>query len=494
MTRPKLALVVNGEMTRVLRIVASVGLVLLLLSAMVRLRHVNTTAAALILILVVVCVASAWGWLECLFAAVAGSLGLDYFFLPPTGSFGMEEPQHWVAFVTFLVIALAAGQLSARASRQKAEAVRRREEIEGLYRLANVIAEIGTADDLANHLGASLVEIFRLEAVAIHIRASGRIEQSGISGAQIADEQLRQVAASGNSFSDSQSGVTIEPIRDARELWGSIGMADHGISLRLARVIAQRVGAAITRLRLADQSKEAEIARKADELRSAVFNALAHEAKGPLGTMNIAATTLLSDRPGDAAQQREMVVIIKEEVDRLHHWIDDTVRMSRADASELRLNKASHEVKNLVAAALDALGPRTGGRRIRVEVDESQPIAHCDAEMIHRVLYLLLDNAIKYSPSGSSIAITSTPDDDTDMVVLTVADAGPGVPTGEQARIFEKHYRGSLHSSSVPGMGLGLSSAKCLVESHGGEIWVTNRPEGGAAFHFSLPSSKGVHA
>ena len=494
MQLPKGTLVVNGEMTRVVRIFASVGLIALLLGVMTHLRHVNATSAALILILAVVSVAMVWGSLECLLAAVAGALGLDYFFLPPTGSFGMQETQHWVAFVTFLVIALATGQLSARASRQKAEALRRREEIEGLYRLSDSIAEIDTVEALVNRLGASLVEIFSLEAVAIHILATGRIERSGTPGAPIADEQLRQVAASGNSFSDSQSGATIEPIRDAAEIWGSIGMAGHGLSFRFVGVIAQRVGTAIRRLRLADQSKQAEIARKADDLKSAVFDALAHEAKGPLGTMNIAATTLLSDRPGDVAQQREMVTIIKEEVDRLRRWIDDTIQMSRADSSQLTLHKAPHDVRSLVSSALDALGPRTGGRQIRVDLAESEPIAHCDEELIHRVLYLLLDNAIKYSPPGSPIAIISTPDDDTGMIVLTVADAGPGVPRDEQARIFDKHYRGSLHSSTVPGMGLGLSSARCLVESHGGEIWVTNRPEGGAAFHFSLPSSDGVPA
>jgi two-component system sensor histidine kinase KdpD len=469
-------------------------LIALLLGAMTHLRHVNATAAALILVLAVVCMALAWGWLECLLAAVAGALGLDYFFLPPTGSFGMHEPQHWVTFVAFLVIALATGQLSARMSSQKAEAVRHREEIEGLYRLSNVIAEIGTVEALVKRLGDSLVEIFRVEAVAIYVRATGRIERSGISGEQIADEQLRQVASSGSPFSDPEPGITVEPIRDAGEIWGSIGVLGQGLSVRLLGIIVQRVGAAISRLRLADQSREAEIARKADELRSAVFDALAHEAKGPLGTINIAATTLLSDRPGDVAQQREMVTIIKEEVERLRRWIDDTVRMSSTDPSQLMPNKAPHDVRNLVASALNALGPRTSGRRIRVELAESQTIAHCDAELIHRVLYLLLDNAIKYSPPGSPIAITATPDDDTGMMVLTVADAGPGVPADEQARIFEKHYRGSLHNSRVPGMGLGLSSARCLVASHGGEIWVTNRPEGGAAFHFSLPSSDGVPA
>jgi signal transduction histidine kinase len=101
---------------------------------------------------------------------------------------------------------------------------------------------------------------------------------------------------------------------------------------------------------------------------------------------------------------------------------------------------------------------------------------------------------MKYSPSGSTVAMSSTLIKDPGMIVLSVADAGPGIPEDEQTRIFERHYRGSHNRSRVPGTGLGLASAKYLVESHGGRIWVTNRPEGGAAFHFSLPAGKEVVA
>jgi signal transduction histidine kinase len=80
------------------------------------------------------------------------------------------------------------------------------------------------------------------------------------------------------------------------------------------------------------------------------------------------------------------------------------------------------------------------------------------------------------------------------MVVISVADAGPGVPEDELAHIFEKHYRGSCQRSRVPGTGLGLAIAKYLVESQSGRIWAVSRPEGGAAFHFSLPPANGATA
>ncbi|MGP8246876.1 MAG: ATP-binding protein [Bryobacteraceae bacterium] len=465
----------------------------LVLAAGLHLRHVNVTTMALVLVLAVLGIALVWGWVEALVAALAAGLGLNYFFLPPRG-FGIEDLQHWVALLAFLATAVATGQLSARERQHRAEAVKRRTNLEKIHKVFELLRECDSADAIVRRLAGSLLEIAGVETVAVYHGAIDRTWRSGAGGERIADGQLRAVAASGNCFENSDTSVAIVPLRESGELAGSIGAAGAGVTLAWLEAVAETVENAMARAQVAEKAKEAEIARRADELRSAMFDALAHEATGPLATIEIAASTLLSDRPGDAAQQREMLTIIREEVDRFSRWIGDTVRMSHAGAGELALNKAPQDVRDLVTGALETVGRRTDGRPIRVEVAGALPMAFCDAAIIQQVLHLLLDNAIKYSPPGSPISIASSRDDATGMVVVSVADSGPGVPADEQARIFEKHYRGSLHSSSVPGMGLGLASARYLVESHGGAIWVTNRAEGGAAFHFSLPSSDGVTA
>ena len=127
------------------RICLSVCVIGLVLAAAVHLRHVNTTTVALVRVPAVLCIALKWGWLEALAAALVAGLGLDYFFLPPHG-FGIEKPGHWVAFFAFLVTAPAAGQLSARANRNRGEAVLRRVEIEKLYRRGYLISHGENAD------------------------------------------------------------------------------------------------------------------------------------------------------------------------------------------------------------------------------------------------------------------------------------------------------------------------------------------------------------
>ena len=481
----------NRAIFRAFRICLSAGAIGLLLTAAVHLRHVNTTTVALVLVLAVLCIALTWSWLEAMVAAIVAGLGLAYFFLPPEG-FAIGEPEHWVAFAAFLVTALAAGHLSARANRNKAEAVQRREEIEKLYRLADFISEGENGDAVFQGLSAALSQILGQNSVAIYDKSTGRVCRSVTRAGEITDDQLRDVGSSGNPFRDPTSGASIVPVRESGELLGSIGIAGTATSPRLLKAIAEKVGRTLSKARVAESLKQAELSRRADDLKSAIYDALAHEARGPLGSINIAATTLLSERPGNVAQQHEMLSIIKEEVDRLNQWIDEAVQTSRTDARDLALSQAPQNVRDLVSSAIEPLRPLLRGRQVGVQFEESLPTAECDAEMTQHVLKLLLDNALKYSPPGTPITVSSSLDCGT--IVFSVSDSGPGVPEDEQARIFEKHYRGTNYRSSVPGTGLGLASAKHLVECQRGEIWVTNRPGGGAAFHFSVPVSTGAMA
>ncbi|HEX5689404.1 MAG TPA: ATP-binding protein, partial [Roseiflexaceae bacterium] len=112
------------------------------------------------------------------------------------------------------------------------------------------------------------------------------------------------------------------------------------------------------------------------------------------------------------------------------------------------------------------------------------PLASLDGVLIEQVLINLLENALKYSPAESPLSIRATLSDG--AVLIEVADRGPGLPPGDEARIFEKFYRAPA-TQGQPGAGLGLAIAKGMVAAHGGRIWAENRPGGGAVFRFTLP-------
>ncbi len=225
--------------------------------------------------------------------------------------------------------------------------------------------------------------------------------------------------------------------------------------------------------------------KEAEELKSAVLDAMAHEVRNPLNSVKLAATALLAESAGNELNNRELLNIIEEEANRMDRVIDESVRLARLDADRLSLRKQPQSVARLIPAVLEEMSALVGLRAIEVRVPESLPPAECDKDMILHVLKQLLSNALKYSPEGSPLTVSAGFTEGS--VVIEVVDHGPGVPEGERERIFEKHYRGKAARSGTKGTGMGLASARAIMQAHGGEIWMTSPPAGGAAFHVSLP-------
>jgi two-component system sensor histidine kinase KdpD len=298
------------------------------------------------------------------------------------------------------------------------------------------------------------------------------------------------LADRGYQLKDNGSSLTLATIRHGDEIFGSLGISGAAMTPSLLDAITGRIGMGLAKLYADEKTHEAEVARHSQELKSAVLDALAHEIKNPLNSIKIAVTTLLSGYAGDGLAQQELLGIINEEVDRVNTSIDETVQMARVEADQLTLNKQPLDVALLIPEAIYEMGALPSHRSIEVRIPEHLPPAECDKSLIAHVLKQLLGNALKYSPQDSPLTVSAELTGQ--AIIMNVIDHGPGVAAEERERIFEKYYRGRAASSGLPGTGLGLASAKCIVQAHGGEIWVTSPPEGGAAFHVSLPVSQEV--
>ncbi len=464
----------------------SAGVAVVAIFGATHLRHVNHTTVALGLVLLSLGIAVRWGWVEALTASLAGGLGFDYFFLPPRG-FGLEAPEHMITLGAFLLTAVTTGGLAARVRRHRNEAEHRSAELGSLYEFSSALRDDEPGDIPGGRVADHVVGIFGFEGAAFFDRQSERVFRSGIEGGRVPEVWLREVAATGVSLLDRASNVSVIAIREGSNLAGSLGIAGAPISQRLLDEVAERVSVTIAKGHAARQSMEAELLRRSENLRAAVLDALAHEIKSPLSTVKVSVSTLLSQRPGSPDQQRELLQIINEEADRMRQWIDDAVRMSSYEAGAIRLRKTPNQVKDVIASVISSLGALLAGRPLEVQIDESLPLAILDAELIEKVIWQLLDNAIKYSPPGSPIRVSA--EFTGAEIVVSVADSGCGIPKPDQERIFEKYYRGGAASSRVSGTGLGLPSAKYIMEAHGGEIWVTSVPGSGSVFRISLPAA-----
>src|SRR5580658_7966258 len=180
-----------SRIRRALRLIAAPAIVALVIAFYFRVVSVNNTTVALTLLLVIFGISTAWGLLEATIASFAAVLGFNYYFLPPVGTFEVQDPQNWVALGAFLITAVTASQLSARAKRRTLEAVERRREIEGLYALSQSLLLSGSARTASQDLVSRVVKILGVSTAAFYTKSSDETFGWGPENPQISDEQLR---------------------------------------------------------------------------------------------------------------------------------------------------------------------------------------------------------------------------------------------------------------------------------------------------------------
>jgi two-component system sensor histidine kinase KdpD len=254
----------------------------------------------------------------------------------------------------------------------------------------------------------------------------------------------------------------------------------------LLNAIAGEAALAVHRAELAQAAAHAEALRVADELKSALLNAVSHDLRTPLASIIASAGSLQqTDVKWTDEERMAFAEAIEQEARRLDRLVGNLLDLSRIESGSLRPDKGWYDLAALVGEVLGRLKPVTAQHVVSVNLAEDLPPIPLDYIEIDEVLTNLVENATKYTPPESEIAVSASQADGS--VLVEVADRGPGIPAVAMSRIFDPFYR--VEGSRARGTGLGLAVARGLVEAHGGKIWVENREDGGAKFAFTLPLS-----
>jgi heavy metal sensor kinase len=214
-----------------------------------------------------------------------------------------------------------------------------------------------------------------------------------------------------------------------------------------------------------------------------------HELRTPLSIIRGEAEVALSQKR-DEAEYRESLAIVQDEARRLSRMVDDMLALARAEDGQQGLKVEEFYLNDLVEDCVKSSQVLALAKAISLTLDPATDITfRGDESLIRRMIVNLLDNAIKYTPSGGHVSVRLTSKDS--RVEIAVVDTGIGIPADATDRIFERFYRaGRARSRSDGGSGLGLSIAKWVAEAHNGSIGLDSRPGAGSTFTISLPLGK----
>jgi two-component system sensor histidine kinase KdpD len=425
------------------------------------------TVIALYLLFVVV-TSAIGGTAPALVAALAGFLAVNWYFTPPIHTWTIAEGQNVVALIAYLLTAVIVSGLVAIATRRTAEAARASAEAQTLSALASGVVEADPLPILMSHLRRS----FGLAGAALLRRTNGSWVVEAADGASVdTPDGADEVHALGGELVLALSG-------------GDLAAEDR----RVLNAFAANLSAALDRRRLHVQAAEATALAEANELRSALLQAVSHDLRTPLAGIKASVNSLRQpDVTWTPAETAEFLETVEDETDRLTNLVDNLLDMSRIHAGAVAPLLRLTTLDEVVPAAIASLGPRA--RDVVVDVAETVPPVDADPALLERVVANLVDNAMTHGHSDCPVRVEAGAA--AGEVLLRVIDRGKGIPPDEREQVFHPFQRlDDSKPRSGAGVGLGLAVARGFARAMGGELTVEDTPGGGTTMIVELETAR----
>ena len=454
---------------------------------------------ALLYLLPVMAAASLFGLRTGLFAGLASSLAYNFFFLPPTWTLTISNPENVVSVVVLLGVAVATSQLTARVRAQAdlaASGARSNAVLAGFLRR---LTALGSREEAAR---AICVEIARLLDGQVVLLAPGpggvSVEAYSAGDPELGVMELaagQWAADSGKPAGRGTGTLTasewlFQPLAAGERVLAVLGLwRDGGADpLRsdqypLLMSLADQAALALERLRLEAETRELGTVRERDRLRAALLSSVGHDLRTPL-TSVLAAASELGRRGADP-----LVATIEQEATRLNRFVSNLLDMTRVEAGAMPLSVEPVDLTDAVAAAVHDARRSLEGHPIQLEVPPDLPLVRVDPTLFHHCLLNLLDNAGRYADPGTPVTVRA--ERAPGRLVLAVLDEGPGLPPGRENEVFETFRRLQGSDRSSGGTGLGLAIVRGFAEAMGLSVSAENRVEPrGARFGLRFPEDK----
>jgi two-component system sensor histidine kinase KdpD len=469
-------------------------------------RFIGLQSISLVFLMAVLASAILWGLWPGLFACFLSVLAFNFFFIPPTYTFTIADPENVVPLFFFLLVAVVVSNLTAATRRQIVSARALAKTTGELYAFSRKVAGIGTLDDLLWATAFQVSSMLKMHTVVLlpDKEEGGLTIASGYPPEDLLDNADMAAArwcwehnrAAGRGADTLPGGKWLFlPLRTGSGPVGVIGIDrnEPGPLLtpderRLLDALADQAAVAIERVSLARRLAEARVLAETERLRGALLTSISHDLRTPLASIigTVSSLRSFAEQYGPA-ERDELLATLQDEAERLNRFVGNLLDMTRLEAGAIELKLHFMDIAEITGAALERAGSVLARHHVEVEIGPDLPMLRLDAILFEQVLFNLLDNAAKYAPPGSRINVRARRQGDT--VAIEVIDEGPGIPAGDLERVFDKFYRVRAQDRQRAGTGLGLAICRGFVEAQGGRIEAGNRRDrSGAVLTIRIPA------
>lgn len=456
-------------------------------------RQVRIPNLSLIFVLPVVATAALFGWRPALAAAVASVAAYNFFLLEPRYTFRVADLTDVWALVLLLAVAAITSAMAAESRRRAlaaAEAARQAEALQGLARTL-----VGAMDRpaVAEACAGALFQLFGAPAVVL-VEADAGLEAAALAGGRALTDADREAAlwslasrlpTRGGEYPAEAAAFDFWPVISGRRRGAVVGVMIGGLEQgrpaapeRVVEVVGAYLAVALDREALAAEVMEARVGAAGERLKADLLAAVSHDLRTPLSTVLVCLQSLRTFGDAhDPAARAELLDLAEAETTRLGRLVEDLLDTGRLDAGTVRPQSATAAAQDLVAAAMDQAATALAGRRVMTDMAQARALK-VDPALFASALAKVLENAGRYAPEGSTVAIRGGGAGE--EAWIEVEDEGPGFP-GAVEPLFDRFARGVAGDGRPPGLGLGLSIARGFMSAMRGRVEAGNREDGPGA-------------
>lgn len=455
-------------------------------------------AVGLIELVAVLWVAGYLGRGPAILAATVSAVSWAFLFIPPRYTLNLSNLEDWIVLGLYFVIALFAGNFTAKIRQGEQQSRQYAERALALYNLTRQTSMASNLDEILRGAVTEIGRVFHAEvavfltlandllALEAHPTSTLRVTEKDFSIAKWAFESGKPAGR----FTDTlaQSDATFLPLITSGGKVGVLALKTRSETRRsrdeetLLETFTRQIALVIEREQLDEAAEKSARLQASEQFAAALLDSISHEFRTPIAAITGASSGLTDPKMPDSVKPA-LVDDIQDAADRLNWLVGNLLDMTRLEAGRVQPTLEWCDVSDLVGSTLHRLGRHLDGRPLTINVPTDLPLVKIDFGLMEQVIANLLYNAVKYTPPGTSIEIGAGVEDD--ALYVRVTDHGGGIAPDDLRRVFEKFYRAP--GVAAGGTGLGLSIAKGFVEAHGGTIAAANTSAGGAQFTIRLP-------